>query len=118
MQVEEDVARSILNRMVDGGLVEARGERKGRTYHLSPAGYRAIGEPAAYIRVHGFEPLQQEQMMLQYVDAYGRITRREAADLCRLAPPQARRVLRALVARGELVLRGARRGAYYERPIQ
>jgi len=118
MQVEEDVARSILNRMVDGGLVEARGERKGRTYHLSPAGYRAIGEPAAYIRVHGFEPLQQEQMMLQYVDAYGRITRREAADLCRLAPPQARRALRALVARGELVLRGARRGAYYERPIQ
>jgi len=44
--------------------------------------------------------------------------KREAADLCRLAPPQARRVLRALVARGELVLRGARRGAYYERPIQ
>jgi hypothetical protein len=54
-------------------------------------------------------------MVLQYVDAHDRITRGQAAELCQLAPRQARRVLVRLVERGELVLRGTRRGAYYER---
>ena len=117
MQLDEPMARTHLNRMVDRGLLTARGEARGRTYHASAAVYRAIGEPAAYVRVHGFEPLQQEQMILQYVDAHGRITRGEAAELCQTAPLQARRVLRRLVERGELVLRGQRRGAYYERSV-
>ncbi len=116
MQIDEASARVHLNQMVDRGLLVARGEARGRTYHASPAVYRAIGEPAAYVRVHGFEPLQQEQMVLQYVDAHGRITRGQAAELCQLAPRQARGVLRRLVARGDLALRGARRGSYYERP--
>lgn len=116
-QRDEGGARALLNQMVDRGLLEARGEARGRTYHLSAAAYRAIGEGAAYVRVHGFEPLQQEQMILQYVDAHGRITRREAADLCQLAPRQARSVLKRLVDRGELRLVGQRRGAFYERPF-
>lgn len=115
LQTDQDTARAVLNHMVDRGLVEARGERKGRTYHLTAGAYRAIGEPAAYVRVRGFEPLQQEQMILQYVDAHGRITRREASELCRLHPRQARRILRRLVERGDLVLQGSRRTAYYER---
>ena len=116
MQIDEATARVHLNQMVDRGLLVARGEARGRTYHASPAVYRAIGEPAAYVRVHGFEPLQQEQMILQYVDAHGRITRGQAAELCQLAPRQARGVLRRLVERGDLTLRGQRRGSYYERP--
>ena len=35
---------------------------------------------------------QQEQMILQYVDAHGQITRAEAAELCSLTPDQARGV--------------------------
>lgn len=73
--------------MVERGLVEARGEGKGRTYHLSTAAYRALNESASYVRVSGFEPLQQEQMVLRWVDAHGRITRGEVADLCSLSPP-------------------------------
>ena len=117
MQVDDRAARAQLNQMVDRGLLEARGERRGRTYHLSASVYRALGNPAAYVRVHGFEPVQQEQMILQYVDAHRTITRGQAADLCRIHPRQARRVLRELVGRGELVLRGQRRGSYYERQL-
>lgn len=115
-QRDEDSARRLLNQMVDQGLLEARGQGRGREYHLSAAAYRAIGEEAAYVRVHGFEPLQQEQMILQYVEAHGRITRSQAADLCRIAPRQARALLKRLVDRGELRLVGSRRTAYYERP--
>lgn len=116
LQRDEATVRALLNQMVDRGVIEARGEARGRTYHLSSGAYRALGEEAAYVRVHGFEPLQQEQMILTYVDAHGRITRGEAAELCQSEPRQARRVLQRLVERGELVLRGSRRTAYYERP--
>ncbi len=115
LQVEDADARRQLASMVERGLLESRGERRNRSYHLSAAVYREIGNPAAYVRVHGFEPLQQEQMILQYVDTYGKITRSQAADLCRLDPRQARQVLKRLVARQDLVLVGLRRGAYYER---
>jgi ATP-dependent DNA helicase RecG len=115
-QRDDGSARASLNQMVDRGLLEARGEGRGREYHLSAAAYRAIGEGAAYVRVHGFEPLQQEQMILTYVDAHGRITRGQAAELCQIAPRQASALLRRLVERGDLELKGARRGAHYERP--
>ena len=70
-----------------------------------------LDAPAGYVRVHGFEPLQQEQMVLQYVDAHGHITRTEAAELCSLTPDQASRLLRRLASAGKLTRRGERRGA-------
>lgn len=51
----------------------------------------------------------------QYVEKHGRIIRREAAELCRIASHQARDLLARLSGRGELTMRGARRGAFYER---
>ena len=107
--------RAALNRLVEQGLVESRGEGKGRAWHLSAPAYRRMGEKASYVRQRGFEPLQQEQMVLQFVEKHARITRKEAADLCQIASPQARNLLARLVKRGELVLRGQRKGAYYER---
>ncbi len=113
IQKPEAEARARLQRLVEAGIVEARGERKGRTWHLSAATYRRLGEPAAYVRQRGFEPLQQEQMVLQYVQAHGRITRREAAELCQVSSLQARYLLSRLTKRGRLALRGSRRGAFY-----
>lgn len=114
-QKPEAEARATLNRLVETGLVESRGERKGRTWHLSAATYRRLGQPAAYVRQRGFEPLQQEQMVLQYVEKHGRITRREAAELCQLGPFQATRLLDRMVKNSRLIRRGTRKGTYYER---
>ncbi len=75
------IARSVLERLVEAGLVEARGVKKGRTYTLSPLVYRELGQSADYVRQAGFEPIQQEQMVLQYVRTHGRITRKEAVEL-------------------------------------
>lgn len=116
LQRTDAETRTLLTRMVERGWVEARGERKGRSWHLSAAVYRVLETPASYVRVRGFEPLQQEQMVLQYVDAHGEITRTQAADLCAIAPDQASRVLRRLAARGELMMHGERRWASYARP--
>jgi ATP-dependent DNA helicase RecG len=114
IQKPEAEARSVLARLVEAGLVEARGARKGRSYHLSARTYRRLGEKAAYVRQRGFEPLQQEQMVLQYVEKHGRITRRETAELCGLGPYQATRLLNKLIADRKLARRGTGKGTWYE----
>ncbi len=116
IQRTEAEARLVLGRMIEAGTVEARGDGRARRYHLTPAVYRALDSARAYVRVRSFEPLQQEQMVLTYVDAHGRITRRDVADLCAIDSSQARRLLQQLVAQGELTMRGAGRNAYYVRP--
>jgi ATP-dependent DNA helicase RecG len=113
-KAESDV-RVVLNRLVEAGLVEPRGERKGRTWHLSAATYRRLGHPAAYVRQRGFEPLQQEQMVLQYVDKFGRITREETCTLCQVGPYQAYRLLKSMVEKGLLIAKGQKKARYYER---
>jgi ATP-dependent DNA helicase RecG len=115
-QKPEPETRATLHRLVETGLVEERGRKKGRTWHLSAAAYRALGDKAGYVRQRGFEPLQQEQMVRQYVEKHGRIARREAAELCRISGPQAYRLLKQLAAQGLLVREGTRgRGVEYRR---
>lgn len=114
IQKPETEARAVLQRLVEAGLVEARGERKARIYHLSSATYRRLGQKAEYVRQRGFEPLQQEQMALQYVKMHGRITRREVSELCQIGPYQASRLLAKLTEQQKLQKRGAHKSTWYE----
>lgn len=116
IQRPEGEARSRLQRLVESGLAESRGERKGRTWHLSAAAYRRLGDKAAYVRQRGFEPLQQEQMVLQYVEKHGSVSRAEVAELCQISPPQAYRLLQRVEKKGLLSRSGSRgRGVRYEK---
>ena len=116
LQRTDAEARSLLARMVEQGWIEARGDGRGRSWNLSAAVYRALEAPAGYVRLRGFEPLQQEQMVVQYVEAHGRITRAQAADLCAIDARQASRLLGRLVRGGRLEQHGERRRTTYTRP--
>ncbi|MBN8619092.1 MAG: putative DNA binding domain-containing protein [Anaerolineae bacterium] len=108
-------ARSVLEHLVERGLVEARGERKGRIYHLASSVYQRFKMENAYVRTRGFDLQQQEQMVLNYVQEFGRITRAETASLCQLSDDQASRLLKNLTLKEpRLSLKGQGRGAYYE----
>jgi len=107
-------SRSLLERLVERGLIEARGEGRGRVYHLSAALYRRLGAPSGYVHAHGFDPIRQEAMVIEFVTVHGRITRRDAAELCSLSGDQASRLLRRLRDKGKLVQHGKKRGTYYE----
>jgi len=48
--------------------------------NLSAAVYRHLGKPEAYVRIR-VEPLQQEQMVLEYVRSHGKITRWENGEI-------------------------------------
>ena len=86
IQKSETEARTVLHTLVERGLLEGRGEGKGRSYHLSAAVYRRLGAKSAYVAQRGFEPLQQEQMVLQYLATHKRIARRDVSELCKISP--------------------------------
>ena len=58
---------------------------------------------------------ERERKILEYVSLHGRITRSAVAELCGLEGREARGILEKLVRRGELVVRGEKRGSYYEK---
>lgn len=70
---------------------------------------------AEYIRLAGFDPIQQEQMVINYIRKHGRIKRAEAMDLCRITKDQAYRLLKRLKEAGEIVQIGQLKGTFYER---
>lgn len=103
-------------RLIEQGLLESRGNGRSRRFHLTAAFYRLAEDKSAYVRVRQADPIQQDQMVMSFVAAYGRITRGQVADLCHLSPTQARTVLQRLLAAGQIQLHGSRRGAYYALP--
>ncbi len=107
--------RAVLERLNERGLVEARGERKGRVYHLSSKVYAKLGGTPAYVRTRGFEAIQQEQMVISALETDGKITRKKVSELCQINDSQAYRLLHKMLTDKTLDLHGKGRGAYYTR---
>ena len=51
------------------------------------------------------------------VDVNGRITRKEAADLCRISPDQSYRLLKSLMLKSKIRMHGTKRGSWYEKNV-
>ena len=114
-QKSEQETRAALEKLAEAGLVEPHGSGRGRTYTLSAKVYRTTGQKAAYIRQAGFDPIQQEQMVLNYIDKHGSIKRAEAMDLCRISKDQAYKLLNRLKDSEKIEKKGEKKGAVYNR---
>ncbi|MBV5326251.1 MAG: putative DNA binding domain-containing protein [Chlorobium sp.] len=115
VQKPEANVRATLEKLVETGFLEPHGTGRGRTYILSARMYQKAGQRAEYIRQAGFDSIQQEQMVLNYIGKHGSIKRAEVVELCRLSPDQAYKLLLRLKQRGEIEQIGQRKGAFYER---
>jgi ATP-dependent DNA helicase RecG len=114
IQKREDQARHLLEQLMENGLVERIKTARQREYHLSASVYRQMGRSSAYIRRRGLDKLQNEQMILQYIKTYGRITVKQTTELCRINTNQAKYLLRKLVNREILKNMGiGGRSGYY-----
>ena len=106
--------RGVLEMLVERGLVEAKGETKGRSYNLSAGLYRALGQSAGYVRLHGISSIRHEAMVLEFAQAHGRVERKHVMELCGLSGPQAGRLLLKMERAGRLKRRGTPpRWTYY-----
>lgn len=115
VQKPEASVRATLEKLVETGFLEPHGTGRGRTYTLSVALYRKAGKKSEYIRQAGFASIQQEQMVLNYIDRHGSIKRADAADLCHISPFQATRLLKRLENKELLKALGRGKGTRYER---
>ena len=115
VQKPEANVRATLEKLVETGFLEPHGTGRGRSYTLSAALYQKAGKKSEYIRQAGFAPIQQEQMVLNYIDKHGSIKRADVVDLCHLTPPQAYRLLKRLKEQGKIEQSGKRRYAIYTR---
>lgn len=113
LQKSESETRTALGRMLENGLVEQRGNGRTRRYMLTAVVYRSLESTLAYVRVHPFDDIQHEQMVLKYIEAQGSITRKQAGDLCGLTPSQSGTLLHRMRAVGAIALRGEKRGSHY-----
>ncbi|SDZ14006.1 ATP-binding protein [Nitrosomonas sp. Nm58] len=115
VQKTEANVRATLEKLVETGFLEPHGTGRGRTYTLSADLYRKAGKKSEYIRQAGFAPIQQEQMVLNYIDRHGSIKRSEVMDLCHLDRNQAYRMLARMKEAGQIKQIGEHKGAVYER---
>ena len=114
IQKGESQARAALERLHERGLIEGRGEKRGRVYILSASLYQRLKMQAEYVRTKGLDPQEMEEKILVFVREHGKITRTEATNLCQLNGPQAKRVLQKLTIKyPQFRLIGERRGSYY-----
>ena len=110
-------ARSVLEGLLEKGFIEAKGEKRGRVYHLSSALYRAFGKKEDYIRVRGVASHKHEALILEYVEAHKRIERKHVMELCGLSGVQASRILKKMVLNKKLQVKGSPpRWVYYVKP--
>jgi ATP-dependent DNA helicase RecG len=115
IQQGEARARSLVEELVEMGLLEAKGSKKGRVYHLSAWVFKQLGRPTAYVHRRGIEGVRQEELVMQMAYKYGKITRGDVLQLFpNLTGAQAFHLLQKLVQSGRLRPKGSKRGRYYE----
>lgn len=107
--------RRVLERLLERGLIEARGEKRARIYHLAASLYDRLQDVSGYVRTRGFDKIQQRQMVLAAVAARKdkRITREDVVELCKITPAQAYHLLKKMTNDNDLELHGTGRGSYY-----
>jgi ATP-dependent DNA helicase RecG len=114
MQKCEAVAKACLEKLVEEGYVEAHGTGKARDYTLSAQEYQRANQKSAYIHQKGFNLIQQEHMVLQFVQKHGSIKRADVVELCRTTPRHAATLLAKLKQENKLAQKGKNKCAIYE----
>lgn len=67
------------------------------------------------MRQAGFDAIQQEQMVLSFIDTHGSIKRADVMELCHLDRNQAYRLLTRMKGAKQIKQIGEQKGATYER---
>jgi ATP-dependent DNA helicase RecG len=107
-------ARIRLNLLIGRGLIESKGSKIDKSYNFTASIFGKFKKGSSYVQQRGFESIQHEQMIMQYLDKYGKITRRDVMKLCRIGGMQAFRLLKRLSDSSKLTRYGKNKGTWHE----
>ena len=113
IQKGADDAEALLHKLRDRGIVETRGSARRATFQLSEA-IRLRLDDQADERSSNVNAIPHAQLVRQYAETHGSVSRRDVADICALELAPAYRLLKKMVSDGVLQRRGASgRGVRY-----
>lgn len=108
-------ARSVVEWLIELGMVEGIGNGSARRYMLSAKVYSITNNKAGYTRQRGWDTIQERELIVMHLNQYNKITRDDIVELCRCTPNHASWLLRQLVRDNVIQLYGAGRGAFYKK---
>jgi ATP-dependent DNA helicase RecG len=115
LQRPEPRARSLLEEMLDQGLIEGKTNTQGRSYHLSAGIYRSLGRPEAFVQRKATESTNSGERVLEYARTFGSVRREDVLKLVpHLKPYQASYLLQSMVKSELLEPHGEKRGRSYQ----
>lgn len=117
VQKEAARVRASVETLVESGLLQAHGTGRGRSYTLSSQLYDLQGKRAEYIRQAGFNKLQSEQLVKNYIQKHGRITRGDVMTLCNMTKIQAYRLLKKMSDEKLIKKHGDRKSSFYVQDV-
>ncbi len=82
-------AHAVLTRLWQRGFIEESREKQEQIYYLSTSLHQRIGLLPRTLRP---DPVEEENMVLRYIDQYGKITRREIVSLLKITERQAKKI--------------------------
>ena len=107
-------AVSVVESLVDSGLVEARGSGRGRTYLLSSKAYKEMNDTKAYVLRTGIDEMKYKELILRLAKTQkDGVSRDDIMNLLNITGSQAYRLLKKLVNSEELVMLGSGRKTKY-----
>lgn len=109
-KLSESRVKSIVEKLVEDGLVEPVGSGKNREYILSSKVYKETDNSIKYVRQTDIDKVRYPELVIKLAKEKGKITRGDVAELLHLSPSQAYRVLQKLKDKLEPVGRGRNAG--------
>lgn len=102
LRLSEAIVRSVLDKTIEQGLVDAYGAGRGRNYMLSHAIYGDKSKTAGYVRQRDIDESRFEELILNLARANEFVSRADIVSLLHVKPSKAYSLLKTLADRGEL----------------
>ena len=113
IQKREADAKNMVEWLVELGMIEGVGNGNARRYMLSSKVYAISGNETGYTRQRGMTTLQEMGMIERHIEKFGKISRAEAAELCKCDRNHAYYILRKMTEEGRATVIKMGKSSYY-----
>lgn len=114
LNLSEVLVRTVLDKAIDSGLVEAYGAGKGRNYILSHTLFSDKSSHMGYVRQRDIDELRFEELILNLAQHHEFISRADVMNLLHVKDSKAYSLLKSLVSQGKLMPINKGRYAKYQ----
>lgn len=113
--ISEYKAKNAIEKLVESGMIEASGHGKNRAYILSSKFYDQNHDVIGYVRQTDIDEVRYEELVLKLAQrSDDGISRKDVCDLLKISKDQAYRLLKKLVANGQLSVHGKGNATTYK----